>query len=91
MPEVGPLEILVIAVIALIVFGPEKLPDMARNAGRFLSDLRRVATDVRSEFHGALDEDDHGEESSPDDDVEDAVPAATPDTSTDSKRESEQI
>jgi sec-independent protein translocase protein TatB len=48
------MELLVCAVVALIVFGPEKLPDMARNAGRFLNDLRRMSTEVRSEVQDAF-------------------------------------
>jgi Tat protein translocase TatB subunit len=59
MPEIGPLELLVVAVVALIVFGPEKLPEMARNVGQFASDLRRMATEVRTEIHDAFDEDAH--------------------------------
>ena len=55
MPEIGPMEILVCAVVALVVFGPEKLPDMARNAGRFLNDLRRMSTEMRSEVSDAFD------------------------------------
>ena len=56
------MEILVCAVVALIVFGPEKLPDMARNAGRFLNDLRRMSTEMRSEVQDAFnpDPDDDG-------------------------------
>lgn len=49
------MEILVCAVVALIVFGPEKLPDMARNAGRFLNDLRRMSNEMRSEVQDAFD------------------------------------
>jgi Tat protein translocase TatB subunit len=55
-PQIGPLEILVVAVIALIVFGPDKLPDMARSLGRAASELRRMATEVRDEFASGLDE-----------------------------------
>lgn len=60
MPEVGPLELLVVAAVALIVFGPEKLPEMARRIGRYASELRRMAGDVRDEFESGLtlDEDD---------------------------------
>ncbi len=58
MPEIGPLEILVIAVVALIVFGPEKLPEMGRKVGSFVADVRRMSNDVRSEFHGAMEDDD---------------------------------
>lgn len=53
----GPLELLVIGVIALIVFGPDKLPGMARNAGKVLHELRRAASDVRSEISSGLQDD----------------------------------
>ena len=63
MPEISPLEILMVAAIALIVFGPERLPDIARSAGRGLAQLRRVATEVRSEFESeVLVEDDESDE-----------------------------
>ncbi len=57
MPQVGPLEILIVGVIALIVFGPQKLPEITRNAGRFLNQLRSMANEVRTEFSAGLDDD----------------------------------
>jgi Tat protein translocase TatB subunit len=57
MPEIGPMEILVVAIVALLVFGPEKLPEMARNVGRTISDLRRTAQEMREEFTSGLDDD----------------------------------
>ena len=54
MPSLGPAEILVVLVIALLVFGPDKMPDMARQAGRAFREFRRVQQHVRSEFHGAI-------------------------------------
>jgi Tat protein translocase TatB subunit len=54
-PQVGPLEILVVAVIALIVFGPEKLPDLARRVGRTAAELRRLADEAREEFQVEFD------------------------------------
>jgi Tat protein translocase TatB subunit len=57
MPSVGPLEILVIAVIALVVFGPDKLPEIARQVGRTATELRRMATEVKDEFDGGFDMD----------------------------------
>ena len=47
-----------IAVVALIVFGPEKLPEMGRKVGSFVADVRRMSNDVRSEFHGVMEDDD---------------------------------
>lgn len=36
----GPQELLVIAVVALLVFGPDRLPEVARNAAKWLARLR---------------------------------------------------
>jgi Tat protein translocase TatB subunit len=57
MPSIGPLEILVVAVVALIVFGPERLPEIAKTIGRTASNLRRMAGEVREEFELGLDDD----------------------------------
>jgi len=54
MPSLGPAEILVVLVIALLVFGPDKMPDMARQAGRAFREFRRVQQHLRSEIHGAM-------------------------------------
>ena len=54
MPSLGPAEILVILVIALLVFGPDKMPDMARQAGRAFREFRRVQQHLRSEISGVL-------------------------------------
>lgn len=43
-------EILVIAVIAVMIFGPDKLPEMAGQAGKLMRDLRRMTTDMTGEF-----------------------------------------
>jgi sec-independent protein translocase protein TatB len=61
MPQIGPMEILVVGVIALIVFGPQKLPEIARSVGRAASELRRMATDVRDEFEAGINLEDKEE------------------------------
>ena len=55
MPQIGPLEILVILMVALIVFGPERLPEIARKIGRTANELRRMANEVKDEFQEGLD------------------------------------
>ena len=55
MPQIGPLELLTVGVIALIVFGPHKLPEIARSIGRAMSELRRMATEVKDEFEAGFD------------------------------------
>jgi len=43
-------ELMVILVIALLVLGPKRLPDLARSLGRGLAEFRRASTDLRREF-----------------------------------------
>jgi len=43
-------KIAVLAVIALVVFGPEQLPKMAAQAGRALRDVRRLAENARADL-----------------------------------------
>ena len=64
-----------IAAIALIVFGPQKLPEIARTVGRFMQQMRRMAADVKTEFASGLDDPD--DEEVADEDAE-AIEAAKP-------------
>ena len=41
------LEILTIAVVALVVFGPNRLPEIARTIGRYVRELRAAVKDLR--------------------------------------------
>ena len=68
MPSLGPLEVLVVGVIALIVFGPQRLPEIARTIGRTLAQLKSMASDVRTEFESGMNLDeveDEPEETTP--------------------------
>ena len=49
--DVGFSELLVIAVVALIVIGPERLPRVARTAGHLLGRLQRYVGDVKSDIN----------------------------------------
>ena len=44
-------EMVIIAVVALIVLGPEKLPKVARTAGHLLGRLQRYVNDVKSDIN----------------------------------------
>lgn len=61
MPQVGPLELIVVALVALIVFGPDKLPEVARTVGRTINELRRQAAEVRGEFVRGITEEESDE------------------------------
>ena len=53
--NVGPGEILVILVIALVVLGPSRLPATARTLGRFLAKTRDVVARFQQEMQAAAD------------------------------------
>jgi Tat protein translocase TatB subunit len=47
---IGPQEIVIIGLLFLVVFGPGKLPSMARDFGRFVSEARRYLDEFQSEL-----------------------------------------
>jgi Tat protein translocase TatB subunit len=53
--SIGGFEIIVIAVIGLLVFGPRKLPEIARTLGRTLGELRSAAMEMRTSIERELD------------------------------------
>jgi sec-independent protein translocase protein TatA len=52
--NLGPAEILVILVIALIVFGPKKLPEVGRQVGAAVRELRKMQDSVKSELDSVM-------------------------------------
>ena len=57
MMGIGPVEILVILVVALLVIGPEKMPELARALARVMRDLRGAMDEVRGQFEDLTRED----------------------------------
>jgi sec-independent protein translocase protein TatB len=56
--DIGFSELVAVSLIALIVLGPKRLPEVARTAGRWMGQLRRFITDVKLD----LDREIHSEE-----------------------------
>lgn len=44
MPNIGPLEIAIVLVIVLIIFGPKRLPELGRSMGRGIREFRSSVT-----------------------------------------------
>ena len=44
MPNIGPLEIAIVLIIALVILGPKKLPDMGRSMGRGMREFKDAIT-----------------------------------------------
>lgn len=53
---IGPLELVAILVVALLIFGPAKLPELARTLGRGLAEFRRASSDLRQTLTAATEE-----------------------------------
>jgi len=50
---IGPEELLLVALLALLVLGPERLPKVMRDMGKVVGDLRRTSDELRTEFLNA--------------------------------------
>jgi TatA/E family protein of Tat protein translocase len=79
---IGMPELVVILVIALIIFGPRKLPELGRSLGKSLGEFKRATNDLKS----TLDEEIRIEDRKQQDvavkpDQDDAIAAAIPPTS----------
>jgi sec-independent protein translocase protein TatA len=55
-PSIGAPELLVIIVLALIIFGPRRLPEIGRTVGKSMREFRRAAAELRAEIENDLDE-----------------------------------
>ncbi|HET6989340.1 MAG TPA: sec-independent translocase, partial [Kribbella sp.] len=51
---IGPLELVVIGIVAVLVFGPDRLPEFARTAGRLLRQVRQMVTTAQNDLRNEL-------------------------------------
>lgn len=56
MGNFGPAEMLVIGIFALLVFGPQRLPEMARQVGKAIREFKKISGDFNKELQLGLDE-----------------------------------
>lgn len=54
--DIGFQELVVIFVIALLVFGPKRLPEVSRTLGKWIGELRKGIYDVRMQMQSEIDE-----------------------------------
>jgi len=53
--SLGPAEILVILVVALVVLGPKRLPEAGRHIGKFVREVRHWSETIQSEIRDVID------------------------------------
>ena len=76
---IGMPELIVILVVALVVLGPNRLPELARTLGKAMAEFRRQTTDIMDEFqHQMRVEDDTARQAN----AKPPTPTPTPTSST---------
>ena len=58
MPSIGPLEMAIVLVIVLLIFGPKRLPGLGRQLGTGMREFKDSITGSGTKHHEADDEDD---------------------------------
>lgn len=75
--SVGPGEWLLLFLVALVVYGPRRLPGLARSLGRWIARINQAAEQLREQVSTAdQEEDDDGRESAPPTDTAADAPVA---------------
>ncbi len=80
LPNIGPLEVVIVLIIALIVFGPKRLPELGKSLGRGINEFRDGLSNVGQEDDEDEDDDDAepAELSPPPTDAEHPLPGEEP-------------
>ena len=55
MPNIGPLELIIILAIALLIIGPGKLPDVGAALGKSIREFRKASSDVQDAVNVSVD------------------------------------
>lgn len=82
MPNVGPLELAIVLIIALVVFGPKRLPELGKSVGRGIREFK-------SSISGENDDDD--DEPQPQAKIEPAQPPPPPSESAQAEKADETV
>ncbi len=82
MPNVGPLELAIVLIIALVVFGPKRLPELGKSVGRGIREFK-------SSISGDHDDDD--DEPQPQAKIESAQPPPPPSESAQAEKADETV
>jgi TatA/E family protein of Tat protein translocase len=53
--DIGTGELLVIFVLALLVFGPRKLPELGKSLGRAINEFKKASSDLRSRIEEEIE------------------------------------
>ncbi|MHB8171405.1 MAG: Sec-independent protein translocase subunit TatA/TatB [Thermincolia bacterium] len=57
-PNLGWAELMVVLGVALVIFGPGKLPEVGKALGKTINEFKRASKDVQKQINEAIDEGD---------------------------------
>jgi len=72
--NIGPAELIVILLVALLIVGPKRLPEVGKSVGKALREIRKQTDEVRSSFEATINFDDDDEDGPPVDRTGSATP-----------------
>lgn len=78
LPGLGPVHLAVVALVALLVLGPDKLPDLAQRGGRAYRDLKRLREHLSLDLDDLLGDDDEASRQACEPEPVPTRPAPTP-------------
>jgi sec-independent protein translocase protein TatA len=61
--NIGPWELILVLVIALIIFGPGKLPEVGKAVGKGLNEFKKASTEVKKQVEDAINTEDENKTS----------------------------
>ena len=53
--NIGPMELIIILVVILLLFGAKRLPELARGLGKSMSEFKKATQEVQDDFRDAMD------------------------------------
>lgn len=56
MLSLGPMEVIVILVLALVVFGPKRLPEMGKSIGKAMREFKSIGNEIQDEITKVTDD-----------------------------------
>ncbi len=54
MGGIGPFEVIIIAIVLLLFFGANKLPELARGIGKSLKEFKKASSDIQNEIDSSI-------------------------------------
>ena len=75
--SIGMPELIIILVIALIIFGPRKLPELGKSLGRSLNEFKKASTDLQNTLEQEIKIEEQKEAAKKDDDAKNTAPPHT--------------